>query len=61
VIQDREADLLEVVLALGAVGRLADLLDGRQQQAHQHRNDRDHDEQLDERERRAPQMTLPHG
>ena len=33
----------------GAVGGLADLLDGRQQQADQDRDDRDDDEQLDQR------------
>src|SRR5262249_52840336 len=37
-----EADLLEVVGALDAVGRLADLLHGRQQQRDQHADDGDH-------------------
>src|SRR5262249_16108576 len=50
---DAQTDLLEVVLAAGAVGRLADLLDGGQEQADQHRDDGDDDQQLDQRERRA--------
>src|SRR5262249_60104243 len=37
-----EADLLEVVLAAGAGGGLAHLLDGGQEQADQHRDDGDH-------------------
>jgi len=40
----RQAELLEVVLALGAVGGLAHLLHGGQQQADQHRDDGDHDQ-----------------
>ena len=53
-----EPDLLEVVLALRPGGRLADLLDGGQQQADQDGDDRDHHQQLDQREgaagRRCP-------
>jgi hypothetical protein len=45
---DREADLLHVVLALRPPGGFARLLDGRQEQRDQDRNDRDHDQQLDE-------------
>ena len=60
VVVQRQAELLEVVLALGPVGRLADLLDGGQEQADQDRDDRDDDEQLDERERgpASHEMTL---
>ena len=47
----READLLQVVLALGPGGGLADLLHGGQQQADQDGDDRDDHQQLDERER----------
>ena len=46
-------NLLEVVLALEAVGGLAHLLDGGQEQADEHRDDRDDDQQLDQREGRA--------
>jgi hypothetical protein len=45
-----EADLLQVVAALHAVGRLAHLLDRRQQQADEDGDDRYHDQQLDQRE-----------
>src|SRR5262249_39085177 len=40
----------QIVLALHPVGRLADLLDRRQQQPDQDRNDRDHHQQLDQGE-----------
>ena len=43
-----EPDLLEVAGAADAVGGLADLLDGGQEQADQHGDNRDDDEQLDE-------------
>src|SRR5262249_36159960 len=46
-----QADLLEVVGALGAGGSLADLLDGGQEQADEDRDDRNHHQQLDQRER----------
>src|SRR5262249_12074145 len=52
-----DADLLEVVLALGAGGGFADLLDGGQQQADQDGDDGDHDQQFDEGEGSA----APHG
>src|SRR5262245_8320613 len=55
VVVHREADLLEVVLALYPVGRLANLLDGREQQADQDRDDRYDDEQLNEGEGAALQ------
>jgi len=45
-----QANLLEVVQALDARCRRANLLDGGDQQRDQNRNDRDDDEQLDERE-----------
>jgi hypothetical protein len=50
-----DAELLEVVLALQARGRLADLLDGGDQQADQDGDDRDDHQQLDQRERPAAQ------
>src|SRR5205085_12350398 len=56
----RQADLLQIVLAAGALRRLADLLHGRQQQSDQHRNDGDDDEQLDQRERAAVGGTSKH-
>ena len=46
----RQAELLEVVDALGAAGRLAGRLDGRQQQRDQDGDDGDDDEQLDQGE-----------
>jgi hypothetical protein len=47
----RESDLFEVVGTLHARGGLAHLLHGRQQQADEDRNDRDHHQQLDQRKR----------
>ena len=44
----RQGDLLEVVLALGTVSRLADFLNRRDQQGDQDGDDRDHDQQLDQ-------------
>ena len=49
VVVHRQTQLLEVVDALGAAGRLTGRLHGRQQQRDQDRDDRDHDEQFDER------------
>ena len=46
-----EGDLPGVVAALRPPGRLAGSLDGRQEHGHEQRDDRDHDEQLDERHR----------
>src|SRR5262249_41343155 len=46
-----QADLPQVRLALGPVGRLSDFLDSGQQQADQHADDGDDDQQLDQRER----------
>jgi len=48
---ERQADLFEVVKAAHPVSGLADLLDGRQQQAHEYGDDGDDDEQLNQRER----------
>jgi hypothetical protein len=47
---EAEADLLEIGAAGTAAGRLPRALDGRQEQADQHCDDRDHDEQFHERE-----------
>src|SRR5262249_31109681 len=59
---DGQADLLEVVLALGAAGGLADLLDGGEQEADEDGDDGDHHQQLDQRERAArPQARMRHG
>jgi hypothetical protein len=44
-----QTDLLEVVLTLQARGRLADLLDGRHEQANQDGDDRNDHQQLDQR------------
>src|SRR5262245_56775567 len=53
----RQADLFEIVLALHSGGRLADLLDRRQQKPDQDGNDCDHDEEFDQRERRSSSGT----
>ena len=45
---DRKADLLEIVGALDAAGRLPGGLDGRKQESDQDRDDRDHDQKLDQ-------------
>jgi hypothetical protein len=47
---DRQAVLLEIVLALRTPCRLPSLLNRWQQQSHQNANDRDHDQKLDQRE-----------
>ena len=44
-----QADLLEIVLATGAIGGFAQPLHGRHHQPDQDRNNRDHDEQFDQR------------
>ena len=44
-----QRELLEVVAALHAAGRLADLLHRRQDQPDQHADDGDHDQQLHQR------------
>ena len=50
VVVEGEAQLLHVVGALGAAGRLAGRLDGGQEQGDQDGDDRDDDQQLDQRE-----------
>ena len=45
-----DPELLQVVDALGAAGGLAGRLHGGQQEADQDRDDRDHDQQLDQGE-----------
>ena len=51
VVVDRQAELLQVVDALGPPGGLAGRLDGGQQQGDQDGDDRDDHQQLDQRER----------
>jgi len=46
-----EGDLLHVVLAAAATGRLPNLLDGRQEEPDEDGDDGDHDQQLDQRKR----------
>ena len=50
VIVDGQAELLEVVLALGSPGGLAGLLNGGEQEGDQDRDDGDDDQELNERE-----------
>ncbi len=50
VIVQGQSELLEVVLALRAAGRLASLLNGRQEQCDQDGDNRDHNQSLNERE-----------
>jgi hypothetical protein len=57
----RQADLLEVVLTADAVGRLANLLHGGEQQADQDGNDGDDHQQLDQRERGARGLSAHEG
>ena len=56
-----QRDLLQVVAALHAGGRLANLLHGRQQQADQDRDDGDDHQQLDQRKRRSLFHPTKHG
>jgi hypothetical protein len=49
VVVQRQANLLEIVLALGPAGRFASLLNCRQQQGDEYGNDGDDNQQLDER------------
>jgi len=44
----RQAELLQVIPALCTPRGFAGLLDGRQQQGNQDRNDRDHDQEFDQ-------------
>src|SRR5947209_931822 len=50
IVVGRQTNLVQVVLAAGAGGRLTHFLDGRQEQPHQNGDDGDHHEKLDERE-----------
>ena len=50
VILKSDPELLEIVLALRAAGRLAGLLYGRQQKGYENRDDGDHHQQFDDRE-----------
>ena len=54
VILRRQRDLLEIVAALRSPGRLPRRLDGRKQQGDQDGNDRDHHQELDQREPPSP-------
>ena len=53
VVVQTDTDLLEIALTLAATGSLASLLDGRQKQGDQNRDNRDDHQQLDERETAA--------
>src|SRR5262249_29264007 len=57
IVVDGQAELFEVVDALGAPGRLARRLDGREQQGDQYRNNCDDDQELDQGETTS---SLPH-
>src|SRR4029453_4930135 len=48
VIVEGQPDLLQIVLALGAAGRLPRLLHGRQQERDEHADDGDHDQKLNQ-------------
>ena len=61
VVVDSQAELFEVVLAAHAIGCLAHLLHGRQQEADQDGNDGDHHQELDQRERTASRGEVKHG
>ena len=52
VVVDRQDHLLHIVDALGATSRFTNLLYGRQQQCGQHRDDRDHYQQFNQRKAR---------
>ena len=50
IVVERQPELLQVVLALGASRRLTSLLNRREQQGDQDRDDCDHDQEFDEGE-----------
>jgi len=50
VVMHRQPDLFQVVLALGAAGGFAGLLDSGKKKGDQNSNDRNDDKQLDQRE-----------
>ena len=60
VVVHRQAELLEVVDALRPPRRLAGRLHGGQQQGDQDGDDRDHHQQLDQRETRTPRSDSTH-
>src|SRR5262245_39732722 len=64
VVVERKTDLLEIVLALHSGRGFADLLDRRQEKTDQDGDDRNHHQQLNERERpgrvRPPSVVFPH-
>ena len=47
---ERDADLLEIIGALGAPGGFSGGLNGREEQSDQHGDDRDHNQKLDQGE-----------
>lgn len=51
IIVQRESQLLEVVSALGSSSGFSGLLDRRQHQRHQNRDDRNHDQKLNQSKR----------
>jgi len=54
VVLHRQAELSQMACALGAPGGFAGRLDRRQQEGHQHADDPDHHQQLDDREAVVP-------
>jgi len=56
-----DANLLEIVHALRAIGRFARFLHGGHQERNENGNDRDHDQQFDERERETIRVAVSHG
>jgi hypothetical protein len=61
VVVQRESELLEVVLALRATGGLPRLLYSRQEQRNQNGYNRNHDQQLDQRESAPAPHRSMHG
>ena len=59
IVVQREPHLPQIVRALRPAGRLAGGLNRRQQQRHQHADNRDHDEQFDERKAVAASHERP--
>jgi hypothetical protein len=54
-----QAELVQVIATLGAAGRLTGLLDGRQEQGDQDRNDGDHHEQFNQGETATSHDEVP--
>jgi hypothetical protein len=61
VVVECQADLLEVISALGAPGGFTGLLNGRQEERDQERQDCDDDEKLNERHARTTSTVNLHG